>query len=140
LLQAGLLALDGAGVAGEETLALQRHPQLGICLDKRACDAVPRGAGLSARPAAMKADADVVRALGACDLERRLHLCPVNEPREVLVERAAVDPPGPVPGAEDHARHGGLPLAGALVRGLLCHQLIFSSFGACAVCGCSGPA
>ena len=49
LLQAGLLALDHAGVAGEEALALERHAQLGVGLDERAGDAVPRGAGLSAR-------------------------------------------------------------------------------------------
>ena len=69
--QAGLLALDLARVAREEALALQRDAQVRVGLDERAGDAVADGAGLAGRPAAVDADAEVVRALDAGDLQRR---------------------------------------------------------------------
>ena len=122
LVQAGLLALDLARVAREEALALERDAQLGIGLDERAGDAVPHRACLAGRPAALDANAEVVAALGAGELERSHHRRAMGRAREVLLERAAVDPGRAVAGAEDHARDGGLPLAGALVLGLLSHS------------------
>src|SRR5581483_9746985 len=112
-----------------------------IGLDERACDAVPGGARLAARAAAVQADADVVASLGAGDLERGRHLRAVDHAREVVLERAAVDPPAAVAGPEDHARDRGLALARALVSRVCRHQLsVLNGFGAWAVCGCSAPA
>src|SRR5262249_34655862 len=115
LFQAGLLALDGPRVAGEEALALERHAQLRVGVDERPRDAVPRRASLSARTAAVEADPHVVAPLGLRDLERGGHLRAVHLAREVVLERAPVDPPAAVARPQDHARDRGLALAGALV-------------------------
>src|SRR5215204_624237 len=139
LVQAGLLALDLAGVACQEALALQHRPELRIGLDERPGDAVADRAGLSRWAAALDARTEVVRALGAGDLQRRQHRRAVGGAREVLLQRPAVDPGHAVARAQDHARDGRLPLAGALVLGERSHQRV-SSFGSWAPCGCSGPA
>src|SRR5207302_509055 len=97
--------------------ALERHPQLRIRVDERPRDAVADRPGLTRRPAAVHADAHVVAAVETGDLQWRTHLRPVDEAREVLVERAPVDPPRPVAGAEDDSGHRRLALAGALVLG-----------------------
>ena len=47
---------------------------------------------------------------------------PVGRAREVVLERAPVDPRRAVAGSEDHARDRGLALAGAAVLGDLCHR------------------
>src|SRR3954466_15617995 len=83
LVQAGLLALDLACVAREETLALERHAQLRVHLDQRAGDAVPDGSGLAGGAAAVDADAEVVLAVEAHRLERGHRERPVQEAREV---------------------------------------------------------
>src|SRR5215211_1665343 len=65
LVEAGLLALDLPGIAGQVALALQREAELGIGLDERARDTVADGSGLTGRPAAVNADTDVVGPLDA---------------------------------------------------------------------------
>ena len=70
LVQAGLLALDLACITREEALALEDDAELRIGLDERPRDAVADRAGLAADPAAVDADAEIVRALGACRLQR----------------------------------------------------------------------
>src|SRR5690349_1478687 len=137
LVQAGLLALHDAGVAGEEAFALQHGPQVRVRLDERAGDSVADSAGLAARPAAVHAHAQVVRALDAGDAQRRHHLRTVGHPREVVLEVPAVEPGRPVAGAQDHARDRGLALAGAAIGGEVAHA---SGSGLWASCGCSGPA
>src|SRR3954464_2874517 len=54
-----LLALDGAGVAGEESRFLQRGAVVGVELDQRTADAVADGAGLARQPAAADVHEDV---------------------------------------------------------------------------------
>src|SRR5215213_1799137 len=133
LVEAGLLALDLAGVAGEEALPLERHAQLGVDLDERARDTVPDGSGLAARAAAVDADAEVVLAVEAGGLQRGHRERPVQQTREVLLDRAAVDPRLPVAGAEDDARDRCLALACAEVLGGRGHQaLVSSGLGSCA--------
>src|SRR5207248_9073107 len=83
LVQAGLLALDLAGVAGEEPLPLQRNAEIRIGLDERAGDSVPNRAGLAARASPVHAHAQVERALDARHLQRRERELTVREPREV---------------------------------------------------------
>src|SRR5206468_207833 len=60
LVQAGLLPLDLACVARQEALTLQEDAVVRIDLDERPRDAVPDGAGLAGRAAAVDADAEIV--------------------------------------------------------------------------------
>src|SRR5262249_17163988 len=124
LVQAGLLALDHAGVARQEALALEHDTQLRIGLDERAGDAVPDGARLPGRPAAVHAHTEVVASLEPGDLERRHDGRPVRHTREVLLGGAAVHPRGAVAGPQDHTRHRCLALAGAEVLRDLGHLLV----------------
>src|SRR3954466_4155826 len=137
LVQAGLLALDLAGVPRQVALALEEDAKVRVDLDERARDPVAHRAGLAGRPAAVHSHAQVVLAVELGDLKRCHHRLPVQEPWEVVLERLAVDPCLAVAGTEDHARDGRLALAGAeILRGGR-HQ---NGFGSCAACGCSGPA
>src|SRR6185312_11699784 len=129
LVQAGLLALDLARVAREEALALERDAQLRVRLDERAGDPVAYGSSLSCEPAAVDAHTKVVLPLDAGHLERRDGDRLPDGAREVLLERAAVDPGGSAAGAEDDARDRGLALAGAAVLGDLAHCSVSSGFG-----------
>src|SRR3954471_12557119 len=129
LVQAGLLALDLARVAREEALALERDAQLRVRLDQRAGDPVAHGDSLSRQPAAVDAHAEVVLPLDAGDLERRDGDRLPDRAREVLLERAAVDPGGAAAGPEDDARDRGLALAGAAVLRDLAHCSVSSGFG-----------
>src|SRR4051794_16490865 len=140
LVQAGLLTLDDAGVAGEEAFALQHRAQLRVRLHERAGDAVADGARLAARAAAVHANANVIGALDAGHAERRQHLRAMSQAREVVIQRPAVEPGRPVAGPKDHARDRGLALAGAAVRCEVAHLGSTSNTsGFCAECGCSGP-
>src|SRR5215204_6654561 len=106
LVQAGLLALDLARVTREEALALERDAQLRVGFDERPRDAMANRACLAGRAAAVDPDAQVIAALGAGEPERSHHGRAVRGAREVLLERAAVDPRRPVSGAEDHTGDG----------------------------------
>src|SRR5262249_39669713 len=137
LVQARLLALDLAGVAREVALALEEDAKVRVDLDERTRDAVTHRTGLAGRPATVHAHSEVVLALELGDLERRHDRLAVQEPREVILERLAVDPRLAVAWTEDHAGDGGLALAGAEVLRGRRHQ---NGFGSWAAWGCSGPA
>src|SRR5581483_10110974 len=115
LVQPRLLALHLARVARQEALPLERHAELRVRLDERPGDAVPDRARLAADAAAVHAHAQVVRARGASDLERRHRELAVQGPREVLLERPAVDPRLPVARTQDDPRDRRLALARAQV-------------------------
>src|SRR5262249_21144106 len=125
---------------GEETLALERHAQLRIRFDEGAGDPVSDRSRLAGEPSAVDADAEVVLPFDAGDLERRDGDRLPDRAREVLLERAAVDPRCAATGPQDHACDRGLALAGAAVLSDLAHWSASSGFGFCASCGCSGPA
>src|SRR5206468_2883096 len=94
LVQAGLLALDLARVTGQEAGALQWNAQLRVGFHERAGDSVPDGPRLARGPAAVDANADVVRPLGLGDLQRREHGRAqdfLRPPVELLAQRAAAD-------------------------------------------------
>src|SRR5262245_13464925 len=55
-----LLALDGAGIAGQEPALLQHAAELGLEARERDRDAVPDGAGLARHPAPAHGADDVV--------------------------------------------------------------------------------
>src|ERR1700688_3758785 len=59
LLQAVLLALDRARVAGQEAGLLQRGPVLRLHQDQRPGDSQTQGAGLARRPAAVEVGKDI---------------------------------------------------------------------------------
>ena len=115
LLQTGLLALLHARVAREEAAPLELGAKVGIGLDQRPRDAVPERAGLGGDAAAVHAGDDVHPALVADLLQRLADVALEGEAREVLLERAPVDHVGAGAGLEDHARDGGLALAGRRV-------------------------
>src|SRR3954454_5448024 len=113
LVQAGLLALDDAGVAREEACALQRHAKLRVDLHERTSDPVAHGTRLTRRAAAVHAHAQVVLALEPGRLERSRREHAVHLAREVLLDLLPVDPRVSIAGTEDDARDRGLALAGA---------------------------
>src|SRR4051812_48015131 len=86
-----LLALDGAGVAGEESRFLQRRAEVAVELGQRAADAVPDGPGLTRQPAAADVHEDVDLAQLLDHLEGLLEHHLAGLAAEVLVERARVD-------------------------------------------------
>ena len=100
----------------------KRNAQLGIEIDERARDTVPHRACLAARAAAVHAHANVVATLELGDLQRRERRLPVHRAREVLLDRAPVEPRRAVARAKDHARDRRLPLAGSLVLRDLCRS------------------
>src|SRR6266498_1489302 len=122
----------------------KRDAQLRIELDERTRDTVADGSRLTARAAAVHAHADVVAALELCGPQRSERGLPVDGPREVLLNRPSVEPRRPVTRPQDHAGNRRLSLAGSLVLRdlrLWWHQSSHGSgLGACASCGCSGPA
>ena len=139
LVQARLLALHDRASRVRKPARFSGARSSGFDLDERPGDPVTHRSGLARGAAAVQADAEVVLALEARRLQRsgREHL--VHLPREVLLDRLAVDPRRAVAGTKDHARDGRLALAGAEILGRVD---IYTSrvVGACASCGCSGPA
>src|SRR5439155_3175907 len=141
LVQACLLPFHDAGVAGEEALALEGDAQVRVGLDEGASDPVAHRSRLPTRPAAANANADVVGALEAGDLERREHQRAMRGAGEVLLDGTTVEPGRAVARPQDHARDRGLALARAEVLSDLCHVCQISRvLGAWASCGWSGPA
>src|SRR5438105_6674922 len=118
LLQAGLLALLGAGVAAEEAAPLELHPQARVRLDQRASNAVAERARLGRDATAVDLGHDVHALVEARRLERLARRLLERRAREVILQRAAVDHVGPAAGTQDHARDRGLALAGGLVAGV----------------------
>src|SRR4051794_36805153 len=117
LLQAGLLAFLGPGVAREEASALELATQVGVGLEQRARDAVTQRAGLRGDAAAVHAGDDVHAVLVADGLQRLADRALQGGAREVGVERLAVDRVRPVARLEDHAGDRALALAGGGVGG-----------------------
>ena len=105
LLETGLLALHDAGVAGQQTGLLQsRAVGLFVDLVERAGHAEAQGAGLTSGAATVDARDHVEAALELQLGERLVGDLLVQLVREVVVERAAVDPP--LAGARDDAHAG----------------------------------
>ena len=96
---------------------LSSERRSGAASMQRARDAVAQGAGLGAHAAAVHRGDDVHARLVADRLERLADRALQRGPREEDVERLAVDRVRAVARLEDHARHGGLALAGRGVAG-----------------------
>src|SRR5690625_7962021 len=105
LLQAGLLALDGAGVAGEVPGTLEaRAVGLGVDLVERTSHAQAQRAGLAGDATAVDARDDVEATLEVEQGERGVHHLLVELVGEVVLQRTTVDRPLARPGDETHAR------------------------------------
>src|SRR3990170_7407181 len=146
LLEAGLLALDLASVAGEEALPLEGDAQARVGLDEGPRDAVAKRTGLAGDAAAVQPRPEVEPALDPGDAKRRRGDRAQGIAREVVLERAPVDPRPAVAGPQDDACDRRLALAGSSVLGDLCHASTFlrlvpgSGSGFCASWGGPGPA
>src|SRR5674476_161186 len=124
LVEAGLLALDLAVVAGEEAGALELRAQVLVGLAERLGDAVAHGPGLRRDAAAVHVDLDVELAAGVRGLEGHLgdgleHLAP-----KVGVDGAAVDDDRADTRDEGDAGDAGLAFAGRPVGHCIRHALL----------------
>src|SRR3954452_5961545 len=119
-LQAGLLALDLARVAGQEALPLQLGAHVRIRLDQRPGDGRAPRAALPGVAAAVAAGVDVEAILQPGQHQRRERGGAVRRAAEVVLERAAVQGHRARAALEDDARDRRLALAGAALRGVLC--------------------
>src|SRR5207245_9752361 len=142
LVEPGLLALHDPCVTREEAGPLERGAKLGVGFDERAGDAVTNGPRLPAGPTTVDAHAEVEGPLHTGHLKRRKQSRAVCGAREVLLDRAAVEPGHAVAGLEDHSCDGRLSLPRSSVLRNLAHDFSshFSGCGACGPCGCAGPA
>src|SRR5438128_8770236 len=139
-----LAALLCARVARQEAPLLQVAAKRGVGLDQRARNAVPHSAGLPADPAAVDRRDHVVAIDGVRQPQwlRDDHL--QRRPREIVLQRAAVQREAARSGDDPHTRHGLLATSGrANGFSQCCHQRLSSlasyGFGSCDACGCSGP-
>src|SRR5690606_36116166 len=122
LVQADLLALHLAGVAGHEAGLAQLGLQARVVVDQGAGDAEADGAGLAGGAATGGGDHDV-EALGVPgQLERLAHDHARGLAAEELVQRTVVDGDLARAAAQEHAGGGGLATAGAVIL-VDCHDL-----------------
>src|SRR5690348_159605 len=115
LVQADLLALDLAGVAGHETGLAQRRLQAFVVLDQRAGDAQADRAGLAGDAATGDRHLDVELAGALGQFQRLAHDHAGGLATEELLERLAVDFDGAAALAQEHAGGGGLAAASAVI-------------------------
>src|SRR5690606_22585012 len=121
LLEAVLLALGLARVAGQQTRLLQRRAPLGVLALQAPGDAAAQGAGLPGHAAAGDACDDVEAALGLGGPERLPHVCLERLDREVVLQRAAVELEAPRARDDADPCHRALAPAG---EDLGCHLLL----------------
>src|SRR3569832_107673 len=102
LVEADLLALDFAGIAGHQTGGLQRGLHLGIQVDQRASNAVAHCTGLARFAAARHVDHDVKAVQVVGQLQRLAHDHATGFTREILVHRLVVDDNLAAAGLDEH--------------------------------------
>src|SRR5690625_3914308 len=138
--QAHLLALDLARIAGDEPGLAQFGLQRLVVIHQRAGDAQADGTGLAGGAAADRGHGDVelVGVLG--QFQRLAHDHARGLAAEELVQRTPVDVDVAAALAQEYAGDGGFATAGAviLLRGR--HDQISRTCGCWAACGWSGPA
>src|SRR5580698_8197359 len=114
LLEAVLLRLLLACVAGQEARALQDGPVLGVHLAQAAGNAQAHGAGLSGDAATVNGGVDVVGLVGVGEAQRLGHQHAVRGRGEVALNRQLVHRDRPLAGTEADAGHRLLAAAGGL--------------------------
>src|SRR5690349_1767451 len=115
LVQSDLLSLDLARISRDEPRRAERRLQARIILDERARDAVAHRTGLAALAAAVHIHANVERGEVVRELERLAHHHPAGLAAEELVDGLAVDHEVALARLDEHARHGALAPARAVV-------------------------
>src|SRR5690242_15456340 len=115
LVQADLLSLDLARIASHQTRRAEAALQSRIILDEGAGDAVAHRAGLAALAATVDVHEDVEGREVLRQLERLANHHAPGLAAEELVHRLAVHHEAALAGLEEHARHGALAPAGAVV-------------------------
>src|SRR6266542_2079222 len=136
LVQADLLSLDLASVAGDQSGLAQKRLERGIELYERASQTVAHGSRLPEFPPARYVDHDVELAQLVGQYERLTHDHLPRLAREILVRRTVVHDEIALAGLDEHARDGTLAPAGSVVV-LPDHASTSSVLGCCAACGCS---
>src|ERR1019366_4695600 len=117
LLQAGLLALLGPRVARQESSALELATKIGVGLEQGAGHAVAKSPGLRRDSASVEPRHHVHALLIAHRLQRLADVALEGQPREVLLERAAVDQIGAGARSQRHTCDRRLALTrGAIAR------------------------
>ena len=111
LAESVLLALDGSGVALEESRLLQTRTMVGIDLDQRTGDPQAKTVDLTGHPATLEKRLDVVHALDTSHPHRFEHAHPVRWSRKVSLDRLAVERHLPGALAESNAYDGSLATA-----------------------------
>src|SRR5690606_32589628 len=118
-----LLALDGAGVAGQEAALLEHAAQLRLEIGQRLGDAVTHRAGLARETTAGDRAHHVVLVLAGSRDEGLLDQHTQHGPRKIVLELAGIDDDLAGAGLDPDARDGVLALAGGIGAALLVHLL-----------------
>src|SRR6266704_6829370 len=124
LVQADLLSLDLASIAGDQSGLAQKRLERGIELYERASQTVALGSRLPEFPPARYVDHDVELAQLVGQYERLTHDHLPRLAREIFVRRTVVHDEIALAGLDEHARDG-------------THAPASSVLGCCAACGCS---
>src|SRR3989344_9609393 len=140
--QADLLALDFAGVAGDETSAAQFGLQGSVEIDQGAGHTVTDGTGLTGFATTVDVDLDVERFSVVGQHQGLLDHHDGGLTAEVLLNGLAVDDDMAGALLDEDAGGGRLATAGAVVpvTNHVAAPQISRALGCCAACGCSLPA
>ena len=111
------------GIAGQEAFLLQGGAQFGLVIGQRLGEAVAHRAGLAGKAAAGHRHRQVVLGEAVDDDERLAQDHAQHGPREIDVERLAVDGRLAPAGLDPDARDGVLALAGGVGASLLVELL-----------------
>ena len=139
----GLLTLNLAGIAGQESGLLQHRTHLGVNLAQCASDTQTSGFGLSLDATAIEVDSDVVALDSVGSQQRLLYLELENLEREIGGKLLVVDCNLTLARLHEYASHSGLTTTYGVYNFhnssyLISFNLICLGF--CAACGCSAPA
>ena len=138
----GLLTLNLAGIAGEETGLFQSRAHLGVDFAQSACDTQTSGLGLTLDATAIEVDGDVL-VLGSIGSQQRLlHLILENFEGEIGGEFLAIDGNLTLARLHEYASHSGLATTYGVYNFHNAYLISFNLMllGFCAACGCSAPA
>ena len=108
------LALDRAGVSGQEPGNLQNAAQIRLVVGQRAADAVPHGAGLARQSAAIDRAGHVELVIAVGDQERLRQQHTQHRTGEILHHRTAIHGDLALAGLDPDPRHRLLAPAGGI--------------------------
>ncbi len=138
-----LLTLNFSRISRQESVLLQRRPQLRIYLTQRPCDPHPCSFCLSFDSSSRQIDRDVVAFRCIQHQQRLLHYILEDFQWEICFQWFFVDGDISFSGLNENSRDGGFSSAHSVCDFHSFSYLIslsFNSFGICASCGCCAPA